>query len=286
MLSFYFFIQHHTSPTSVLPSSHPNMANGPVLTSNDQAVLSKLFDPESAPDARVLVDPSLPSDPNIEDVGVLASIKREEVSVIKYVELALRDPNSTLEDKNQRLSHAYDRFSALVDAHPNSASLLNNRAQIFRLQYGDSHFIGSKGATSENKIPALAAIALQDLSEAIRLLSPSNPQPAISPNQCRVLAQAHTQRAAMYHAASKKLAPQDQSPESVPAMTASIASIGSWKTQDFEEAASRDFFMGGRYGNEVGKALAVHTNPTAKLCGQIVQEAMRREYAPPTPGLG
>jgi hypothetical protein len=34
--------------------------------------------------------------------------------------------------------------------------------------------------------------------------------------------------------------------------------------------------MGGRYGNEVAKALAVSMNPTAKLCGEIVKDAMRR----------
>jgi hypothetical protein len=37
--------------------------------------------------------------------------------------------------------------------------------------------------------------------------------------------------------------------------------------------------MGGRYGNEIAKALAVSTNPTAKLCGEMVREAMRKEYA-------
>lgn len=36
--------------------------------------------------------------------------------------------------------------------------------------------------------------------------------------------------------------------------------------------------MGGRYGNEVAKALAVAANPTAKLCGEIVREAMVREF--------
>ena len=262
------------------------MVNDPVLTSNDQTVLSKLFDPESSPNAGVLVDPSLLSDPNIKDVDTLASIKREEVLVIKSVEQALRDSSSSSRDKQQRLGHAYDRISVLIAVHPNSASLLNNRAQIFRLQYGDRQLITPKDTNGSNEIPVLAAVALKDLNEAIRLLTPPNPQSAVSPSQCRVLAQAHTQRAAMYHATSKTLALQDQGPESVPAMTASGASIGNWTMQDFEEAASRDFFMGGRYGNEVGKALAVHTNPTAKLCGQIVQEAMRREYASPTPGLG
>lgn len=57
------------------------------------------------------------------------------------------------------------------------------------------------------------------------------------------------------------------------------AEVG-WEKIDFEEAASRDFALGGRYGNEVAKGLAVSTNPTAKLCGQMVREAMKKEYGP------
>jgi hypothetical protein len=53
-----------------------------------------------------------------------------------------------------------------------------------------------------------------------------------------------------------------------------------WSKLDFEEHASRDFAMGGRYGNEIAKGLAVSTNPTAKLCGQMVREAMKKEYGP------
>lgn len=53
-----------------------------------------------------------------------------------------------------------------------------------------------------------------------------------------------------------------------------------WQKLDFEEAASRDFALGGRYGNDIAKGLAVSTNPTAKLCGQMVREAMKKEYGP------
>lgn len=35
--------------------------------------------------------------------------------------------------------------------------------------------------------------------------------------------------------------------------------------------------MGGRYGNEVAREMAKGTNPYAKLCGEIVREAMRAE---------
>lgn len=53
----------------------------------------------------------------------------------------------------------------------------------------------------------------------------------------------------------------------------------SWSHLDFQEHASRDYMMAGRYGNKIGKAVAVTMNPTAKLCGEIVKEAMRKEYA-------
>lgn len=48
---------------------------------------------------------------------------------------------------------------------------------------------------------------------------------------------------------------------------------------EWEEAASGDFLMGGRLGNEVARQMAVVVNPTAKLCGDMVREAMRMEYA-------
>lgn len=51
-----------------------------------------------------------------------------------------------------------------------------------------------------------------------------------------------------------------------------------WRTVRFEEEASRDFIVGGRFGNEIAKALAVASNPTAKLCGEMVKEAMKNEY--------
>lgn len=47
--------------------------------------------------------------------------------------------------------------------------------------------------------------------------------------------------------------------------------------QRLEELASRDFFLGGRYGNRVAGELAVRTNPYAKMCGEIVRGAMGRE---------
>jgi len=62
-------------------------------------------------------------------------------------------------------------------------------------------------------------------------------------------------------------------------MVANVASIGHLSLQDLEEAASRELGLGGRYGNETARQLAVKTNPYAKLCGSIVREALTKEIA-------
>lgn len=56
-----------------------------------------------------------------------------------------------------------------------------------------------------------------------------------------------------------------------------LPGLEKWSANDFEEAASRDFRAAGTYGSEIGRVLGVAVNPTAKLCGEMVRGAMRRE---------
>jgi len=116
---------------------------------------------------------------------------------------------------------------------------------------------------------------VQDLKSSISLASPSRPRDAVSPSQGRLLAQAYTQLGAVYYAAFKDL---DEEPM-MDVFKTDESSRSTWDKQRFEEEASRAFYLGGLYGNEVAKALAVHTNPHAKLCGSIVKEAMKKELA-------
>jgi cytidylate kinase len=120
----------------------------------------------------------------------------------------------------------------------------------------------------------MSAIILTDLSTAIALLAPATPFSSLSPQAAKTLSQAYTQRGALYHLTAKRLKSQ-----SAELRVDGNRKEAKWKPVDFEENASRDFMMGGRYGNEIAKALAVSTNPTAKLCGEMVREAMRKEYA-------
>lgn len=249
------------------------MANSSRLTGNDSAVLSQLFDPEATATSNVLVDPSLPDEPRFENRQVLAEIKEKEKAIVSRVEAALKEHERSWE-QTVALDEAYDALTGLVDAYPQCASIRNNRAQLLRLKHGDNLIIPRVSFGVSDKLLSRGVTVVSDLDWAISLLSPSTPLAAVSPGQCRTLAQAHTQRGALFHAASKTLSMDIH----VPYVRAPAGGLAAWTSLDFEQAASRDFFVGGRYGNEVAKALAVHTNPTAKLCGQMVQEAMKREY--------
>lgn len=126
---------------------------------------------------------------------------------------------------------------------------------------------------NEDEVSKAALTILSDLDEAISLLTPKNSFAPISPVTGKTLSQAHTQRAAMYYMTSKLI-------QSDVTISLDGRKEEKWTKLDFESAASRDFALGGRYGNEIAKGLAVSTNPTAKLCGQIVREAMKKEYGP------
>lgn len=132
--------------------------------------------------------------------------------------------------------------------------------------------ICQKRSEADGARKAAAIAAVEDLKQCIMLTSPGRPQDPVSPPQGRILAQTYTQLGALYYAASKDL----EGSEDVEIVDEDSKP---WTKDQFEEEASRLFYLGGLYGNEVAKALAVHTNPHAKLCGSIVKEAMRKELA-------
>lgn len=108
---------------------------------------------------------------------------------------------------------------------------------------------------------------LAALSKAIELASPEVAIAAISPSMANLLSQAYTQRGALLYTLFNK-ASKDESGASVLGMDKDA----------LELAASKDFYEGGRYGNAMGREMAVKTNPYARLCGAIVKEALTREY--------
>lgn len=252
------------------------------LSKRDINVLEKIKDPESDPTTGVSIDSSLPSDPHIPDSAYLRVSQREKEIIFSMQQLELQlagvRPKSSTEPVEE-YRRAVSSLDDLINDHPDYASARNNRAQALRRLYGDSILVSEGRPASpallrdvgDDERRQAAVELLRDLDQSIALLSPG-PHSSISQQAARTLSMAHTQRAAVYHATSKLLAAS-----ATLSMDSSRREAG-WRKLEFEEAASRDFAMGGRYGNDIAKGLAVSTNPTAKLCGQIVREAMRKEY--------
>ena len=253
------------------------------LSRRDFNVLEKIRDPESDPSTGVLVDASLPKDPVITDTATYERVAQRERDIIlsmQQIETQISDLKQSSSNPAEEYRTCVSTLGQLISEYPRYASARNNRAQALRRLYGDLMMLPEKtdpkalvpDASAAEKSEAVATV-LGDLDEAIKLLTPKSLFAAISPQAGKTLSLAHTQRAAMYHLTSKALQAEDK-------VGVGERKESKWTKVDFEEAASRDFALGGRYGNDIAKGLAVSTNPTAKLCGEIVREAMKKEYGP------
>ncbi|KAB5585829.1 hypothetical protein GE09DRAFT_1210416 [Coniochaeta sp. 2T2.1] len=256
----------------------------PSLSTRDIHVLEKIKDPESDPSAGVSIDRTLPADPHVKDQSAYLQIVQQEKEIIfsmQSLELQIAGLRPTTgADAVEEYQTCIKSLDDLIETYPNYASARNNRAQALRRLYGDSMLLADappspqalrKNAEKAERMEAGRTV-LADLDRCVTLLSPDHPKASLSPQAAKTLSMAHTQRAAIYHTTSKQLASG-----CLLSVVESRKEAG-WNKLEYEEAASRDFAMGGRYGNEIAKGLAVSTNPTAKLCGQIVREAMKKEY--------
>lgn len=257
--------KHHSSPANMLQKP---------LSKADSKVLAQVFDPESAPGrAEVLVDSSLAADRHIQDSDLLIQLKAREKEAIAFIEQFEKSGQpSTTQGKCDAFHSAIVILDDLIARYPNYASARNNRAQLRRWRFGDRNTLCQLKSQSDRERSLAGVAAVEDLKSAIALASPERPQDGVSATQGRLLAQSTTQLAALYYAAFKDL-------ETTTSMEVVELESVQWGKERFEEEASKLFYLGGLYGNEVAKALAVHTNPHAKLCGNIVKEAMRKELA-------
>lgn len=228
------------------------MASATQLSTNDNAVLGALFDPESSLSNSTQVSASAPSD-----------IEQSKLELIQQDErAALRALNH---DKPSRLEiqSSIDQLDQIISDNPTYASAWNNRAQTRRML----HEIEELYAQIED-----LKLILQDLAQAIELATPKNPLAPVPALNANVLASAHTHRGYLLYTASR-------SEHLTKLITSSVDSLSPLDKDGLEEMASREFTLGGRYGNDTARQLAVRTNPYAKLCGSIVKEAMQKEVA-------
>lgn len=243
------------------------MQSMPQLSKADARTISQVFDPESGTSrAEVIVNPDLPADRHISDATVLSAVRTQEKDAIRNIEEFEKSANPSDSVRTYAYHNALAILNELILNHPDYASAYNNRAQLRRWYWGDRNTLCQPKDSAVPERAHAAEMIVQDLNLTITLTSPARPTDAVSPIQGRLLAQAYTQLGAVYYAAAKDADPSPQSQTSRSA-------------DDFEQEASRCFYLGGLYGNEVAKAMAVHANPQAKLCGSIVKEAMRKELS-------
>ncbi|KAK4550033.1 hypothetical protein LTR36_003000 [Oleoguttula mirabilis] len=226
------------------------MASATQLSGNDSAVLGALFDPEASLSSAYRTGKS---DDSAYDDHTLQHIRESEREALLLINTA--NPSSA------HLQSSIAELDTLIKRYPEYASAYNNRAQARRMTYNGDELLEHHDAINS---------ILADLALAIRLASPSNDTDAVSSGTAEVLAAAYTHRAFMLYKASKLDKPSTT--------LAGVKGMAGLDGEQLEEIASRDFAAGGRYGNKVAKQLAVKTNPYAKLCGNIVKEAMRREF--------
>lgn len=219
------------------------------LSSNDNAVLGALFDAEASLDrgsgyikhtSTVKIDP------------LNERLEGAEKAAIRNLSLA--EPDA--EDVNSAIL----ALTSIIDTNPRYASAYVNRAQARRLL---------PGALEQ---AVVVADIFSDLDIAVSTASPSSPKESITSDTARVLSSAHTHRGSLLMRASVyKEFREILVSLNLPLLRTTV------EASQFEDLASKDFSVAGRYGNKTAQELAVKTNPYAKLCGQIVKEALQRE---------
>lgn len=211
------------------------------LSTNDSAVLQALFDAETSPSNSITVSPDLPPFPGNPE------ITPEVYTTLNHREQGIIAPLQQPDVSRDTVQTAIQALTTLIDEYPSYPAAYVNRAAAVRLLSEEL-----KGESEEDS--ATTSRLLGDLGRAITLCSPGNDAESVSAVQARVLADAHTHRGYLLLRKARSGGPAES-----------------------EELASRDFFLGGKYGNKVAQQLAVQTNPYAKMCGAIVKEALRKE---------
>ncbi|KAK4945165.1 hypothetical protein LTR10_015591 [Elasticomyces elasticus] len=228
------------------------MAVATQLSKNDSSVLSAILNPEAGlgDNFAAIIQTSAV---NSGESHIAYTIRQQE----KHILLSLNTESPSRSD----IEDAISAFGNLLDKFPGYASGYANRAQARRLLYPDLATL----AEHPEDVDAM----FDDLEKAISLASPQNSIQAVSSEAASVLSSAHTHRAYLLYEASQKLGLGNK--------MLALSHFAKFDSQTLSELASRDFALGGRYGNKVAKQLAVHTNPYAKLCGSIVKEALQKE---------
>ncbi|KKK19343.1 hypothetical protein P175DRAFT_0497513 [Aspergillus ochraceoroseus IBT 24754] len=271
-----------SSATAFQPSA-------PSLTSNDSAVLQALFDAESSPSAGITIDPRLPALPSY------LNISPKEHESLQAREKEIITPLQSPQTPPETIRSAIRDLDTLIATHPTYPSAYANRAQALRMLIEPSNqqspafpLRGSESTSPKSSSSSSAAFfaaenadhlttLLADLGQAIELSSPGSFAGSVSTLQARTLADSHTHRGYILLKMARQLKGEGGGERGGADGCVIPERFRESGPDQLEEMASRDFFLGGRYGNKMAQQLAVQTNPYAKMCGAIVKEALRKE---------
>lgn len=222
------------------------------LSANDAKVLSALFDPESSPSSAVKILKSEQALPHVSDLELPLLQRFEKQAIL---------PLNTPQPSREAIEKAVGDLSKILKAHPKYSPAYANRAQALRMLIGDQIFSEASAATTKE--------LFADLAATIAFATPPSPQDALSPIQTNLLATTHSHRGYLLMMAASRAEEGT--------LLGGPDEICSLSKDELEEMASRDFFLGGRYGDKSAQQMAVKTNPYAKMCSAIVKEAMIKE---------
>lgn len=224
------------------------MASATALSRNDRNVLSALFDSEGMPSREVKTSTN----------PVLPGISTTQLRTLQAREVEALTSLNTNSPSTDQIQSSIEALSSIIRDAPMYAPAYNNRAQATRMLVGDDL----------TQPVASSSTLFADLCEAIRLSSPSSPEQGASSFQSKTLASAYTHRAHLCYKASKIVAKDPSKAQLLP------RGLKSMDAARLEKLAAADFRQGGIYGNEIAKQMAIQLNPYAKMCGEIVREAM------------
>ena len=193
----------------------------------------------------LLFDPE--AQPSLEDSNEIDQTTRDQpLNTEQLGEVKVVEQRAIQLAEEGAIDEAEKLLTRTIHKYPNGRpSLWSNRAQVRRL--------------SKN-VPG----ALDDLSQAIRIATPPK-NAAPSNDDAKILSFAYMHRATIYMLIAR----------------GEISGVLNDESHDrLEGYASHDFKMAGKYGSGLARSMAVRTNPYAKMCGAIVQTALKKEMQP------
>jgi len=238
-----------------------------VLSNNDKHILATLINPESNLSQR--------HSNHVEDIESIPGWSHARFDKIKNQELEIMKTIDEECPSDEKLQEAQSKLSQLINQYPDLPSPYINRAQLIRVQIPVQSLFTISYAEESKCI-------LSDLDTGIRIASSSSSSNSASnPNNSRfssyqtnILATALAHRGLLLLKIADTVRVLDESADKLPILPDRLMNKS---PEEVEEMANRDFTAAAKHGNSQAAQWAVQTNPYAKMCGAIVNEAIKKE---------